>query len=478
MTIDSKLVEGVHSRRWERMNNLLNSSTAGMFAITDSKEQTGRVLIVCGVAVQYLYDCKTDHLQQLPSLALAGTFGAGSTGAVRKWSNTLTATTGGTTTKIVITANINNYCVGEDVIFRTGSNTGYVRKVTNVIMNTAGGATISLDSALPNVVANTDTFQVSSGLFFVLNAGTIAAGSFKSYDPLTGVVTTLVHTGLPASWASDGRLISTSSEEIFATGTATSATSTTLVNSAKAWNVDKWINYQVRIIAGTGIGQVRKITDSDATSLTVAAWTVTPDATSQYVIEGDENALYLIGNLAVTMYKYTITGDATGSWATVSPTTARVGAANAGLSGNWVQMTGNVDYDDENTGQAGRWLLSFRGGGSLIDAFDITGGTAGAGAWKAITYPNLLESFATGSSYSLKKGILYIRKDNTHRYFQYNIVNNTFKPFSFNAFTDGGVVVGDKMWLWDVIDDSGNVKLTYLYSWRNSGTELFRTLIY
>ena len=345
-------------------------------------------------------------------------------------------------------------------------------------MNTAGGATISLDSALPNVVANTDTFQVSSGLFFVLNAGTIVAGSFKSYDPLTGVVTTLVHTGLPASWASDGRLISTSSEEIFATGTATSATSTTLVNSAKAWNVDKWINYQVRIIAGTGIGQVRKITDSDATSLTVAAWTVTPDATSQYVIEGDENALYLIGNAAVTMYKYTITGDATGSWATVSPTTARVGAANAGLSGNWVQMTGNVDYDDENTGQAGRWLLSFRGGGSLIDAFDITGGTAGAGAWKAITYPNLYESFATGSSYSLKKGILYIRKDGTHRYFQYDIVNNTFKPFSFNAFTDGSAVVGDKMWLWDVIDDSGNVKLTYLYSWRNSGTELFRTLIY
>ena len=443
MTIDSKLIEGVHSRRWERMNNLITSSGNGMLTITDSKEQTGRVLIVCSAIIQYLYDCKKDHLIQLPSFALAGTFGAGATGTVRKWSNTLTATTGGTTTKIVITTNINDYCIGEDIIFRTGSNAGQVRKVINVIMNPAGGASIFLDSALGSSVANTDTFQVSSGLFFILGAGTLAAGSFKSYDPLTGVITSLTQTGLPASWATDGRLISTSSEEVFALGT------------------------------------VRKITDSDATSLTVATWTVTPDATSQYVIEGDENAIYLIGNNAVTMYKYTITGDATGSWATVSPTVARSVGAGSGMSGNWVQKTGDSDYDDENTGQAGTWILSFRGAGtSDIEAFNIAGGTAGAGAWKVITYPNKNEGFTAGSAYALKKGVLYIRKDNTHRYFQYDIVTNTFKPFSFNAFTDGVAVTGDKTWLWDVIDSSGNVKLTYLYSWRNTGTELFRTLIY
>ena len=479
MTIDSKLIEGVHSRRWERMNNLITSSGNGMLTITDSKEQTGRVLIVCSAIIQYLYDCKKDHLIQLPSFALAGTFGAGATGTVRKWSNTLTATTGGTTTKIVITTNINDYCIGEDIIFRTGSNAGQVRKVINVIMNPAGGASIFLDSALGSSVANTDTFQVSSGLFFILGAGTLAAGSFKSYDPLTGVITSLTQTGLPASWATDGRLISTSSEEVFALGTATSATGTTITTTGKTWATDKWINYQVRITAGTGIGQVRKITDSDATSLTVATWTVTPDATSQYVIEGDENAIYLIGNNAVTMYKYTITGDATGSWATVSPTVARSVGAGSGMSGNWVQKTGDSDYDDENTGQAGTWILSFRGAGtSDIEAFNIAGGTAGAGAWKVITYPNKNEGFTAGSAYALKKGVLYIRKDNTHRYFQYDIVTNTFKPFSFNAFTDGVAVTGDKTWLWDVIDSSGNVKLTYLYSWRNTGTELFRTLIY
>ena len=63
MTIDSKLVEGVHSRRWERMNNLLAASTAAAFSLTDSKEQTGRVLLITSTTTPYLYDCKKGKLQ-------------------------------------------------------------------------------------------------------------------------------------------------------------------------------------------------------------------------------------------------------------------------------------------------------------------------------------------------------------------------------------------------------------------------------
>lgn len=71
-------------------------------------------------------------------------------------------------------------------------------------------------------------------------------------------------------------------------GKATSATATTLVQSTKSWIADRWIGAFVKIVRGTGSGQVREITDNDTTSLTVATWTVTPDNTSEYIIYGTE----------------------------------------------------------------------------------------------------------------------------------------------------------------------------------------------
>mgnify|MGYP006995906754 FL=1 len=62
----------------------------------------------------------------------------------------------------------------------------------------------------------------------------------------------------------------------------------------------------VRIVSGTGIGQTRTISSNTTNTLTVPAWTVTPDATSTYEITGNDDFLYLIGNNAVTMYRYSI----------------------------------------------------------------------------------------------------------------------------------------------------------------------------
>ncbi|MBN2045439.1 MAG: hypothetical protein JW757_10500 [Anaerolineales bacterium] len=67
-------------------------------------------------------------------------------------------------------------------------------------------------------------------------------------------------------------------------GVATSAIGTTLVDSNKLWTADEWIGDWVKIVAGTGAGQSREITDNDATSLTVAAWDINPSTDSEYVI--------------------------------------------------------------------------------------------------------------------------------------------------------------------------------------------------
>src|SRR6185437_682206 len=86
-----------------------------------------------------------------------------------------------------------------------------------------------------------------------------------------------------------------SSAAVAITGTASSATGTTLVDNTKSFTTAT-ITYadgqtaiglsgwDLQIVAGTGNGQRRKITSNTATTRTVPSWTVTPDVTSQYQI--------------------------------------------------------------------------------------------------------------------------------------------------------------------------------------------------
>ncbi|MBU2249955.1 MAG: hypothetical protein KKD77_24630 [Gammaproteobacteria bacterium] len=67
-------------------------------------------------------------------------------------------------------------------------------------------------------------------------------------------------------------------------GTASAGAATTLTDSGIAWTADRWINAWVKIIAGTGKGQLRQITDNTTEVLTVATWDINPDNTSRYVI--------------------------------------------------------------------------------------------------------------------------------------------------------------------------------------------------
>jgi hypothetical protein len=77
-------------------------------------------------------------------------------------------------------------------------------------------------------------------------------------------------------------------------GTATAGSSTSITDSTKSWAINRWTNYAVRIIAGTGAGQVLPIASNTATVLTViGTWTTNPDTTSVYVIQGDLFKVYL-----------------------------------------------------------------------------------------------------------------------------------------------------------------------------------------
>jgi hypothetical protein len=86
----------------------------------------------------------------------------------------------------------------------------------------------------------------------------------------------------------------------FDAGVATSGAASTLTDSSKAWAVNQFANYHVRITWGTGMGQVRSIASNTATALTVRnAWTTNPDSTSAFVIQGDSDNLYFaVGGIA------------------------------------------------------------------------------------------------------------------------------------------------------------------------------------
>lgn len=466
----------LHRKEWQMMTPAPTASAAGGFIIKDPLGLRKTALYIASATVHHLYATDEDGWLQIPSMALAGAFGAGACGTWGCWSNILTAN-GGSTASVTTATAITSRMLGEKIRFLTGSQAGKEATITGCKIVVGGTSTITFSPALSGAVVNTDTFTTSTGRYYILNAGTVAAGIFKSFDPSTGVVTTLGTSGLPASLGTDCKLVATPSYVgAFASGVATSATSTTITNSNKTWAVNQWCNSQVRITSGTGIGQVRTIATNTATALTItAAWTITPDATSNYAIEGNDDFLYLIGNNAVTMYRYSLTSN---TWATLAPTTARAAAMVAGGGANWVSKTGNVDWQDESNILDGRYIYSFRGGGSsVLDRFDIAGGTAGAGAWLAITYMNAQETFTTGSSYDVDGENIYIKKDATNRMFYYKIVGNYLYPLNTDLFPDSTAVIGDKMFTVSYFDGTGDT-ITWLYYLQNTGTALRRMMLY
>lgn len=443
----------LHHKEFQMLCALPTSTGAATFFVMPDSGNFNVGMYIVSNTQQYLYHHDEDAFAQIPSAALAGTFGAGACGVYHPWSINYTAN-GGTTSTVTVAAgthNLTGFCKGATIEFiSAGSSSGLRRRVIDMDTGGAGSGTITLtlDSALPAAIQSAHTFRLTTGRFYVLSAGTVAAGIFKVFDVATLTwQASLATTNLPATWGTDGRMVvAYNFGEVQAVGKSTgSNTSTTLANTGKSWTVNQWTNFQVRITSGVGIGQVRTIASNTATALTVsAAWTTTPDATSTYELTANEDYLYLLGNNAVTMYRYSI---ANNTWTVMAPTTARAGAPNVGCTATCIGNTGLASWTVENAILDGRYIYSFRGNGvATLDRFDIAGGTAGAGAWQQVTYVGT-ETFTTGSSAFVMGRLIYLRKDATNRFFKFNLLGNYLEPLTTNAYTDGTAALGQKIWV-------------------------------
>jgi hypothetical protein len=416
---------------------------------------------MAGVSAVYQSRASEDAWCLLPASGLAGTFGAGVCGTYHPSGPTGTASAGSTTsmtTTLTLKVSLAGYK------FRVTAGTGKGQEAI-ILSNTVGANSVITFAALGTGLNATSVFLLLTGRFYFIVP--LATPGFRYWDHATqSWSAALVVTGLTIT-VIDGRLVGTPGFTAHATGTATSATATTISNAAKAWTASQWINFQVRITGGTGAGQVHTITANTGVQLTVAAWTITPDATSTYVIEGNEDHLYFIGNNATAIFRYSISGN---SWSTM---TARAGASAAGATLCWAHNVSADDWTDENEIKNGRRLYSFRGGAvSTLDYYDIPSNT-----WtSAVAYSPAAETFTAGSSSEYDQGnFIYIQKDGTGRWFRYDLRTDALDGWFTNLYTQGAAVVGDKVWT--VTYEDGATTLRWLYQALSTSQIVMRVLV-
>jgi len=476
MPTTNLLKKGLNLKRWEPVATALTATGSGACVkICNHVKQLA--LYLAGASSAYLYNPEEDGWVTLSSPSLgalgggagiaAGSFSTGSTVAA----SSLTAT-GGTVSTIITNQTLANDLRGFSIHIMAGPNAGLTLPI---LSNTIGAnATITVATQASAFTAST-VYRLVTPVWYVIGGGTLASGVFKKYDYATNTWTTLVHSGLAASLGTDGDLTCTPSWSgtdyvSFATGTATAGGAATLTNSGKSWTTNQWTNYQIRITAGTGAGQIRTISSNTGTVITVSSnWTTQPDNTSQYSIEGNDDFIYYMGNSAITLYRYSISGN---TWTTLSPTAARTGSPTSGMCSIWANESNESDWKNENNIINGRRIYSFRGGnGGIVDYYDIALNT-----WvSSLSYTPNAEVFTTGTKYTYYKNCIYIHKDATGRWFCFDIVTQQLYGITPNNLTSGSAVIGNTAYVYRYRD--GETVIPYIYYILNMSTVHERMMI-
>lgn len=340
--------------------------------------------------------------------------------------------------------------------------------------------------------ATTSLFTLASGRNWTTNAWagsivTIVAGTGVGQTRIISANTALTFT-VSATWSvtPDATSVWQITKGFASSGglsTFASTTTSILTVTGTAWATNQWANTQIRFIAGTGAGQIRTISANTGTTLTVSAvWSTSPDSTTIWIIEGNDDTLYLMGNAAVALFKYSISAN---TWATATATAARAGAPGAGLSSNWITGISDPVWNNENANLNGRYLYSFRGGATnTLDYYDLSATT-----WVSNRlYAYQGETFTTGCCYEYDGlDYIFIAQAATGRFFYYDVLLNLLKPAGEHNFPQSTAIVGDKLFGISYIDAyssagpsslNGCVRLFILYHWCNTSQTLMRCIMW
>lgn len=279
---------------------------------------------------------------------------------------------------------------------------------------TGGSTTTLVDSTkswIPNQWAGY-RFKVKSGTGF--DAGEITITS-NTIDTLNFTATTFTPDATTYFQIND------------TFGTATSGSTTTIVDTTKNWIVNQWAGKRVRILAGTGQAIEAVIASNTATTLTTGTMAATIDTTSVYCI------LEMV-------------------------------ARGSGMDACWL-----FGISDSTT--KGKKILVARGSGSnALDLYDISSERCDI----TIFIQPQTEILTTGSMYAYDgDDHVYIQRDSTNRVFSLDVVRQTVNGSGIIPYGMSTAVIGNRM---EVVESEDGIK--FLYIMRHSATEMWRTLIF
>lgn len=429
----------------------------------------------------FLYYPTEDAYVQLPTSGMAAFTTTNAAIAYHPSGPTGTASAGGAstiTTNLTLPASLPGYTI------RITGGTGAGQEAI-ILRNTVGASSvITVTAPWTTQPDNTSTYLLLTGRFWVLNGS--ATISMAYYDLATNTWTSRTVTGMAA--AVGGALVATPAYgNTIAIGTATSGSATTLVNSGKAWTTNQWANYQVRITAGTGAGQVRTITSNTGTTLTIPTG-ATLDNTSVYVIEPDDNALYASNALAT--YKYSISAN---SWSTLSPSVARTTTLVNGGTYNWIGVTSDAAWADETNIKNGRYIYSFAGGGVVGTANNLAVYDIAANAWintqtnyghaggpGTAVLGNFVPQAVIGST--ADREFIYLANYTVfsavpYYFFRFNTVTNTLEPFTVFTLGTAGAMGPQRIVVYTYTDGGTSLRWLYFMAGGASPNPFYRMLI-
>lgn len=472
-------------KRWEFMApNPIGAPADGTY-VASSKSYKQKQFFLYNATNAAMYDPAEDGWVYLPNPSF-GIFGNGTCGCTTPWSTGATlgvsslSAVAGSVSSIQTNQFIARNLSGYQIHVLEGPNAG---KYINILSSTVSpSATIILDTQ-PSAFDTTTRYRLMTPrLYGLVGGGTQTSGTtFKFYDYATNTWVGLAVAGFHTSLGTDGKLIATPSMDLdplpFHTFLATSANSNQIQNSTANWSPSSWSNYQVRIASGTGAGQMYPIATNDATSLTISGtWAITPSTDSSAVLEGCDDFLYFIGNANVALYRYRIS---TNTWSLITPTVARLNAPSNACGSIWVCNVNNPVWKDTNNIQNGRYIYSFRGGGTAaLDVYDIA-----LNSWSnnfiyspgfAGSVSGTADTFNQGSKFTYNGNYIYITKEATGRFFKFDVLNREMIPWGYLLYPQSTVRIGET--LFDVTFREGNTNILYIYFVPNNITPTFRCM--
>ena len=451
-------------KRWELCSPAPASPISGQIIAT-SRMIEQNAIFLRNSTPHHLYSIDNDGWIDIAGASLPG-ISSGMAIAVGHVGKEQSAFASGSTTTIVLQENLQRDLRGYKIHVTEGPGAGDIRTIKS---NTLGAnSTVTVTSAFSASTTTSTKYRLIAPRYYVSASGSTASGSFKVYEYATDTWVTLANN--PTSSFTQSQMVAMTSFvddgfQSFATGTATSATSTTLSNSGKSWTTNQWANESIRLTGGTGNGQVRTVSSNTSTQITVsAAWTTTPDSTTTYSIEANDDHLYLSVAGTTSVWRYSQSAN---TWSTVA---SRAASPSSGMSISWIHETDDEEWNSESNIRIGRYIYSFRGGSSaVLDQYDIA-----LNSWSTVTYAPDAMLLSNNMSYTSYRDSIYIVDHSVARVYQLNVVTDSVNGIGNYPKVGSGSGIYTA---WIGLYRDGATKIPYLYVVPPGTTYLFRQML-